>query len=103
MSERNIQYVGMPDLDAIDKSRVLAALESSYDKILKIINNELLMKVHFKEQRSSGKTSKHTVNINLSFSGLNIVSKESDWRLINAVQKATFWLGREAIKAVKRR
>jgi len=99
--ERNIQIVHLPDIDAIQKSRIDSALSGCYDKLQRIASNELLLKAHFKQHESDGKRTKYSVHLHLLLPGIGAVASETGWNLLNVLQDAVAKLERESIKKLK--
>ncbi len=101
--ERKIEVSNLPELDSFQKSAMQNSICVSFDKIRKIVDNEILLKAHFKQCMSSGKRTKHSVHLNLSFPGRPVVASESGWEPVSVLQKALKVLEREVVKDVKRR
>jgi len=85
--KRNIQFVSLPELDEIDSAQLEKMLEELYDKSRKLIGKEVLLVVHFKEQKKSQLRAKHFVHIRLSSPGLRLVADCADWKFLPTVQK----------------
>lgn len=101
-NNRNIQITDLPEIDEIDKARALYSLALCYDKIQRIVSNELHMHVHFKQQRKAGIRKQHAVNLKVSYPGKTLVSKASGWQLLTVLQTAIKTIDRETVNAIKR-
>lgn len=100
MTERNIQIVDLPELDAIERERINNAILSHYDKLQSIINNRIRLIVHFKQHNVTGKRRKYGIHSRLSFSGSIVVSNQSGWILVSTLQRALIELERAALKEI---
>ncbi len=100
---RKIEASNLPELDSFDKGRVESALILSFDKLQKIVNNEMILHAHFKQHETDGTKTKHTVHLKLSIPGNTFVASETGWIIVSVLQKALSVLEREAIESVKRR
>jgi len=101
-SERNIQISGLPEIDEIDRAKVLYSLALCYDKIQRLVSNEVLMHAHFKQQRKKGLRRQHDIKLKISYPGKTLVSNAKDWQLITTLQSAIKAIEREAIASVKK-
>ena len=101
MPERNIQVSNAPELGGIELTEINNALVLSYDKLQRIVNNELQIALHFKEAHASGRRAQHEVHLRLTFPGKTVVASETGWNAVSTVQKALHVLERETIESVK--
>ena len=101
-SNGNIQVSNMPKLDSFEEEKLKTTLAKSFDKLQKIVSNEILLHVHFKRHNATGRRAKHSVHLKLSLPGKTLVASESGWNTVNVLQKALKALEREAIESVKR-
>ena len=99
---RKIEVSNLPEIDSFDKSKVESALIFSFDKLQKVINNEMLLHAHFKQHETDGTKTKHTVHLKLSIPGNTFVASETGWILVSVLQKALSVLERETVESVKR-
>lgn len=99
---KNIQIADLPDVDSIDKAKIDSTLANCYDKLQKFLNNEMLLKAHFKEHEVTGKRRKQSIHLHLSAPGIKVIASETGWNLITTLQKAVSTLERETVKKVKR-
>ena len=99
--ERKIQTSNLPDVDEIDRAKIDSTLETTYDKIAKIVGNNFILKANFKDIEKGGARKQHEVHLHISGPGFEVMAKETEWNLITALQKATSVLERETIKKVK--
>lgn len=93
-----IHFISMPETDSFSSSKISASVQRTYSKLGRIINNELDLKIQFKQCKESGRREKHTVRAHLSSPGITVVATEIDWELVKAVQKTLKTLEREALK-----
>ena len=100
--QRKIEVSGLPELDSFEKGKIESALIASFDRIQKVVNNELFLNSHFKQHETGGKRTKNSVHLKLSFPGKTVVSSESGWSLVNVLQASLKTLEREAITSVKK-
>ena len=100
--DRKIEASNLPELDGFNKSKAESALILSFDKLQKLVNNQVLLHVHFKRHETGGKRAKHSVHVKLGLPGKTLVASESGWNVVNVLQKALKALEREAIESVKR-
>jgi ribosome-associated translation inhibitor RaiA len=102
-SGRKIEVSDLPELDSFQKSAVENSICASFDKLKRIVDNEILLNVHFKRHQVEGKRAKHSVHLKLSLPGRPVVASESGWNPVSVLQKALKVLEREVVKGVKRR
>ena len=100
--DRKIQVSNAPGFDGVEESEISNALCVAYDKLQRIINNELLLSLNFKSH-DVGKKIEHEVHLKLSFPGKTVIASESGWVVVGLVHKALHVLERETIEAVKGR
>jgi len=100
--DRKIEASHFPEIDSFEKSKVESALNASFDKLQRLVNNDLMLRVHFKQHEAQGNRTKHSVHLKLSLPGKTFVASESGWNLVNVLQKALGVLEREATESVKR-
>ncbi len=100
---RRIDASNLPKLDSFANARLETALNFSFDKLQKVVNNEMLLHAHFKQHEAQGNRTKHSVHLKLSFPGKTVVASESGWNPINTLQASLKTLEREAIESAKRR
>jgi len=99
---RRIEASNLPELDSFALGKIELALNLSFDKLQRIVNNEMLFHAHFKKHEREGKRAKHSVHLKLSIPGKTLVSSETGWNPVNVLQKALGNLERETIRLVKR-
>lgn len=100
---RRVEASNLPKLDSFAQSKIEHALILSFDKLQRVVNNQVVLHAHFKQHMPEGKRTKHSVHLKLSIPGSTLISSESGWNLVNVLQNALHVLEREAIKSVKRR
>ncbi len=100
--DRTIEASNLPKLDSFEKSKMQTALLLSFGRLQKLVNNQVLLHVHFKQHKATGRRAKHSVHLKLSFPGKTFIASESGWNAVNVLQKALKALEREAIESVKR-
>ncbi|HLD58414.1 MAG TPA: CBS domain-containing protein [archaeon] len=101
-SARNIQIANFPQVDEIDRAKIMGSIFIFYDKIAMVFPGEFLLHVHFKEHGKLGTRKKHTVHLKLVLAGKTVVASAFDWKLLTAVQSAIESLEREARDKIKR-
>ncbi len=84
--KKEIQFVNLPKLDEIDEKIVSNVINETYDKIEKICQNKIALKIQFKDHNITGLRKKHTVNSQLTAPGISMNSKAVNWKMISAVQ-----------------
>ena len=100
---RNIEVSSLPEIDSFEKSKIESALILSFDKIARVVNNELLLHAHFKQHKNEGPKVKHSVHLKLTFPGKTTVASESGWELLKILQIALNNLERETVESIKKR
>lgn len=102
---RNIQYIGFPELDEIDKASVENLVTETYDKIEKIMNNVTYLTIHVKKHthEQKGLRTKWTVNSRVSIPGMMINSKSWGWKFMDIIQESLDTLLRNAVEDSKRK
>ena len=98
---KNIQIVGMPEVDEIDAAKINSTIEGYYDKLCRIFNNEIMLVVHFKHHSETGIRRKHSVHARVRLPGIIVVASEWDWKLVTSLQKTLAALLREAKSRVQ--
>jgi ribosome-associated translation inhibitor RaiA len=98
--DRKIQISKLPKVDEIDRAKLDGSLAKSYDKLKKLLNNDIFLKAHFKDFQRAGSRKNHSVQLHLSLPGLELSSSATDWNLITALQEALGKLEREAEKKI---
>lgn len=93
--ERNIQVVNAPDLDEIDTARVNKKINTSYDRIKRMLEKPFLLIVHFKQHRTKGSRTKHSVHARASAPALSAKVETATWNVLTSVQEALSELERE--------
>lgn len=101
-SKGNIQVSNMPKLDSFEEEKLKTALAKSFDRLQKLVNNQVLLHVHFKQHNATGRRAKHSVHLKLSLPGKTLVASESGWKAVNVLQKALKALERETAESVKK-
>jgi ribosome-associated translation inhibitor RaiA len=99
---RKIQTSGLHAVGEIDRAKIMSVLSAFYDKIERIVNNELLLRAHFKAHEKEGARRKHSAHLRLSVPGFEIAATAVGWNILTALQEAVSKLEREALKRVKR-
>lgn len=98
--DRKIQMSKLPDVDGIDRAKIENSLTKSYDKLQRLLNNDIFLKAHFKDFQKAGSRKNHSVQLHLSLPGIELSSSATDWNLITALQEALENLEREAEKKI---
>src|SRR3989338_3710525 len=98
---RNVQIVSMPKIDEIDYSIIENVITRFYDKTEKKIKQKPLLRVHFKQAKTSGLRRKHLINLLLAFGGYHLSVQTENWTLINAVQDAFKAMENKVHKSLK--
>ncbi len=88
----------LPEVDEIDRAKIEASLTKSYDRLQKLLNNDIFLKAHFKDFQRAGSRKNHSVQLHLSLPGIELSSSATDWNLITALQEALGKIEREAEK-----
>lgn len=83
---RNIQIIGLPELDELDYAKAEKTISSFYDKVEKISKQRPLLKIHFKRYKESGLRSKHSIHAQLSIAGLSLNAASVGWTLLSTLQ-----------------
>ena len=99
--DRNIQLSNLPEVDEIDRAKVDSILAKCFDKLERVLNNEIHLKAHFKDFQKAGSRKNHSVQLHLSLPGIGLSASETDWNLLTALQNAVSKLEREALKKAK--
>ncbi|MDP6671179.1 MAG: hypothetical protein QGI60_05200 [archaeon] len=97
---RKIQLSKLPEVDEIDRAKIDGSIEKTYDKLEKLLNNDIFLKAHFKDFQKDGLRKKHSVQLHLSLPGIELSSSATDWNLITALQEALGKIEREAEKKI---
>ena len=100
---RKIQVSNLPELDGFEESKVEGVLRISFDKLQRLVNNEMLLSAHFKQHEADGKRAKSSVHLKLGIPGKTIIASETGWNPINVLQAALNVLERETVEYLKRR
>ena len=98
-----VNFVSMPEMGVLSKSRIEKAAQRTLSKLQTIINNEVDLKVRFKQRHEAGKREKHIVHLHLTAPGISLLSTAADWQIVTALQKALKTLEKEALKSLKQR
>lgn len=84
---RDVEFVGMNQLDEIEQSEINRISAFHYDKISYYVNNPRI-RLHLKVYKNWGKNKKYSVKINMHSVDANLaVDKAYDWDLKRAVHK----------------
>ena len=100
---KSIEASNAPELDSFETSKIESALIQSFDKLHRIVNNEMNLHVHFKQHETNGSKTKHSVHLKLTLPGHTLVASETGWVLLAVLQKALNVIERETVESVKRR
>ncbi len=101
--KRNIQLIHFPELDEVDYATAEKEISSAYDKIEKILNNEIFLAIHVKSIEKGGMRKKYSLHIRLNSTGINVLVKsENKWTFLSALQDALKTLTRQISEKVKR-
>lgn len=89
MNEEVIQFVGLNDLEDVDKELVKKLTEQYYPKIKRSLHNLTSLKVHVKIYAKEGARHKYSINVQAIAPTKNFQSdKASDWDLASSCHKA---------------
>ncbi|MCX6798957.1 MAG: hypothetical protein NTW59_02560 [Candidatus Diapherotrites archaeon] len=100
---RNIQIIGLPDLDEVDSALVQQALEKTFDKMRRVLKEDFQLVLHFKEYNKGGAKTKHSIHVRVIHSGKPISAQEVGWNAVKTAQHALAVLEREAIEQAQRK
>lgn len=100
--DRKIELSNIPELDSMTKQLLTEIVEKQYDKFEKILGESTSLKINFKESSKTGNKSRYDVNAMLIINNKTLVSKATEWDIIEALQKALSKLNSEAVKAMKK-
>jgi len=98
--ERNIQTANMPSLDEVDLAKVNSTINSSYDRVKKVLGATYLLNVHFKQYKQEGGKTKHSIHVHASAPGMNFKAEAFSWNAITSLQDALGELEREIRKGL---
>ena len=100
--DRKIELSNIPEVDSMNKQLLTEIAEKQYDKFEKIFGENTSLKINFKESSKTGNKSRYDVNAMLIVNNKTIVSKATEWDVIEALQKALSKLNSEAVRALKK-
>jgi len=83
-----VEITNVEILDGKERETADRLIDEYYSKIQRMIKNDLLLKVHFKEYDKDGKKKKYSINAEAIFSGKMISSSSWDWDLARAIHKS---------------
>jgi hypothetical protein len=98
---KNIQYIGMPELDEIDSQFLTNAVEECYDKLKKVVGQITYLVVHFKFLEHEGLRKQTTIHLRLSTPKKLFVASSTAWVLLDAAHDAIKTLEREVFEGKK--
>lgn len=100
---RNLQLIGLPELDGPDRAIFEQSLTETYDKLGRIINNEIELTLHVKTHETGGLRRKYSVHCRLNSPGLNIsASSAKKWKFLPCAQDALQTLEREVLGKIRK-
>ena len=79
--------VDFPDVDEIDASTINRTIDEYYEKLSRAVDNEIFLKVHFKQYSKNGLRRKHSIHAKFNSPGISLSASDWDWKLITALQK----------------
>ena len=101
--DRNIQLSGMPVLDEIDQAKVQKTVQSTYDKLKKMVRNISYLAVHVKPAHQQGGKTQFQINARMAAPGVLLVSSSTEWNLITGIQESMASLEKECVKKARER
>lgn len=102
-ARRKIQYVKVPELDEVDRQALDNMVSEKYDRLTKMLHNELQLTLHFKHYSRTGLRKQHEVKCRLSAPGMSFVSSAKAWKLLKAAQRVLKIVERDVKKRIKNR
>ena len=100
--ESRVEFVGLHDLEAFDKSNAIDTANRSFEKIKKITKHETRLVIHIKIHEVEGKRKKWSIHSKLFVPGTFLESSHVEWDLMAALQKSLSVLEKEVIKKLKK-
>lgn len=100
---RSIQFIGLPELDEIDSSKVQETANKAFDKLQKILGRLSYIAIHVKALHATGGRKQYFVHARASVPTMMLVATSSNWNLITAVQESLKDLEKEASKKFRKR
>lgn len=99
----SIQTTHLPDVDALDKTKIDSMLSKTFGKMQRIMKGELRMNVVYKQSQKSGMRAKTEVNIKVQGTGRPFSAHAEDWKVLLATKEACNALEAEVSKRYKQR
>ncbi len=83
-----VEIIKAEILDEKERETADRLIDEYYSKIQRMLKNDFLLKIHFKEYDKEGKKKKYSINAEAIFSGKMINSSSWDWDLARAIHKS---------------
>ena len=84
----DIQINGIELLDnEADKERAQELLNEYGPKIERMLSNDVVMRVHFKEHEKEGNRVKHSISVRIEYGNNLFQADDFDWDLARAIHK----------------
>ncbi len=84
-----IQYVGLNDLEEVDKEMAQKLCEEYFDKVKRELHNDVDVKVHIKTLKKEGARHKYEIHISANSSmqkfDVSHASEQATWDLASAI------------------
>jgi len=91
MKELNIiKYIGLNDLDDIERSKLTKIIESKYEKIHRLINNIANLVVTIKlynDNHKNDEKKKYSIHIRIEAPTVQFSAEDFDWEIGKAINK----------------
>ncbi|MCX8189746.1 MAG: CBS domain-containing protein [Candidatus Diapherotrites archaeon] len=98
-----IQISDMPKLSKLDEEKARAKIKSIYEKIKRILHDDVMLSIHFKSQKKTGLRAKHFVKAKVTSGSFKFNASSESWNLFTALENVLSILSKEALKNSKRR
>lgn len=86
-----IQYVGLQDLEEVDQEMVKKLCAEYYDKVKRMLKNEVDVKVHIKSQANEGHRHRYEVSISANAPTMKFDaskhSQQAQWDLASVIHE----------------
>ncbi|MEA2036666.1 MAG: hypothetical protein U9O94_04105 [Nanoarchaeota archaeon] len=82
-----VQLVGIDDLKGGEKHLLRKFANEYVEKISKLVNNEVSIKLHVKVRSKTGKQHQYVIKVMVRSAAGNFESEESDWELKRTLHK----------------
>lgn len=83
-----IQYIGLQNLEVVEKEMVEKLTAEYYNKIHRALKNDVSLKIHLKEYKKEGARHKYSLQVKAVAPTKLFESEVSDWDLASVLHKA---------------